>query len=202
MRAELRIAGCVGALLGAGAARAGAQVRVSLSAGVVASSDLVRDSLVRTVAVRPSPAPMVALTIDAPLDPAYRLGLTISASHGALAYHGDSTSTVTNLTVWEPALRLSHRVTSSVALHGTLGIVLYRASTPAATLFQNGSPSEPTVGLGVDARWPIGRRFGIGASLDYSVHRFSTPALTADGFAGASTVHRLAVTVQLIGGGP
>jgi hypothetical protein len=188
----------VAALLGALPGAARAQIRLDLGVGVLAGTNLVRDSLAAPTAARPNPAPVVTLGFDAPLDPTYRLGLEVEAARSTLALHGDSSAAITTLTVWRPALRLSRDLGARLSMHVTVGVMLYAPSNRTATFFAAGTTPEPVAGIGITVRQRIGGAFALGLAVDYDVHRFTTTALTAQGFSGASTVQRVAVTLHLI----
>ncbi len=185
------------ALCAALSGTAAAQVRVHVGLGVLAGTDLVHDSLATAVAVRPDPGIAVALGIDTPLNETYRLGIEVQAERGTLALHGTSTVGVTTLTVWRPALRLSRDLSRRVGVHAVLGALIYAPSQRTGTLFQDGMTPEPVVGVGITLRHQLGARLALGVALDYDVHRFTTNALTSQGFSGASTVQRVALTLRL-----
>jgi hypothetical protein len=176
---------------------AAAQVRVHLGLGVLAGTDLTHDSLATAVALRPDPGLAVALGIDTPLNETYRLGIEVQAEHGTLALHGTSTVGVTTLTVWRPALRLSRDISRRIGVHAVLGALIYAPAQRTGTLFQDGMTPEPVVGAGMTLQHQLGSRLMLGLALDYDVHRFTTNALTSQGFSGASTVQRVALTLRL-----
>lgn len=172
-----------------------AQVSVGIGVGAVASSNLVKDSILEAIAVRPRIAPQLAIRVESPLSPRYRLAGEMSVSHSTLMAHADSSTPVTGLTLWAPVVAIEAAVTSWLGAEARLGALLYQPGQRDGTLFSDGAPVTPTLGVGLRAERGLTR--GIRGSLQvrYDLHRFTTNRLKARGFTGETVVHRIAVSV-------
>lgn len=191
-RTALVVAVFVGGLL---PPTAGAQVSVGIGVGAVASSNLVKDSIVEAIAVRPRIAPQLALRVEGPLAGRYRLAGELSVSHSSLMAHGDTSTRVTGLTLWAPVIAIEAAVTPWLGAEARLGALLYQPGERQGTLFSDGAPVTPTLGVGLRAERAL--TGGISGSLHvrYDLHRFTTTRLKARGFTGETAVHRVAVGV-------
>ncbi|MBI4420752.1 MAG: hypothetical protein HY560_08000 [Gemmatimonadetes bacterium] len=175
---------------------AAAQTRIGLQAGVIATSPLVRDSIVEPLSVRPDPAPTIGFWLETRLDATYRLGLGLATAWSRLARRSPSeTVEVVPLTVWSPALTLRRDLRPGVSARATLGAMVYDPDHRAGTLFSQGSPVIPVVGAGLSYDRSVGGDLLLRIDLGYDVHRFTTTALRDRGFSGERAVHRVGVSV-------
>jgi hypothetical protein len=166
--------------------------------GAIGSSDLARDSIVEAFAVRPQVAPQLGLRAVFPAGERFFLGGQLSVSRSDLRTVGDPASaTVTGLTVWAPSLVVRTSLRPWLAAEGRIGALLYDPANPEGTLFSDGSPVEPVLGMGLALERPLTASFRAALFLDYDVHRFTTTALSNRGFTGATIVHRVAVGLSL-----
>jgi hypothetical protein len=192
-----RPAALVAAALACGlvAPAARAQVSLGLGLGAVASSNLVTDSIVEAIRVRPRIAPQLTIRVEKPLSGRYRLAGEISVSHSALMAYGDTSTRVTGLTLWAPVIAIEAAATSWLGAEARLGAVIYKPGQRDGTLFSDGVPVMPTLGLGLRAERRV--TSGIRGSLQvrYDLHRFTTTRLKARGFTGETVVHRIALGV-------
>lgn len=171
---------------------------VSFRLGAVGSSDLVRDSIVEALAVRPQVAPQLGLRAVFPAGGRWLVGGQLSVSRSNLRAETDTAAaTVTALTVWAPSLVVRTSLRPWLAVEARLGALLYDPASPEGTLFSGGSPVAPMLGLGLAVERPLTDRFLASLFLDYDAHRFSTTALEQRGFSGATTVHRVAAGLSL-----
>lgn len=108
-----------------------------------------------------------------------------------------SAATITSLTVWAPSVVLRAPVRPWLAVEGRVGALLYDPGDPEGTLFSDGAPVAPMLGLGLALERPLGARYRAALFVEYDVHRFSTTALEARGFTGATIVHRLGVGLSV-----
>jgi len=173
---------------------------VSLGLGIagVASSRLVTDSIVNAIAVRPQIAPQVSLRVETPLSGRYHLSGDVAVSHSNLvAYGPTSSSTVTSLTLWSPGVTLRAAATPWLGAEARLGALIYDPGATAGTLFADGAPVTPQLGLGLRAERALGGALAATLHVRYDVHRFTTNSLKARGFTGETIVHRVALGVTL-----
>jgi hypothetical protein len=175
---------------------AAAQTRIGISAGANATSSLVRDSIVEPFTVRANPAPTLGFWLETMLDPRYSLGIGLTTSWGRLARHQASgTVDVVPLSTWTPTVRLQHTVYRGIQAFAKAGAVIYRADRTRSNLFRDGAPPAPIFGLGVRGERAIASGLRLVLDLDYDAHRFSTPAMRAEGFRGEQLVHRVGLSV-------
>ena len=174
-----------------------AQVQLGLRAGVIAGSNLLTDSIVEPLQVRPNPAAYVGITVDTRLDRRHRVGLAVLVSRSdVVRREAGEEAPVTTLTVWHPAATV-RRDLGVAQLEASLGVLVYNPRTELGTIFQDGAPVHPVVGLGVTLAQRIGGRLAAGLELRYDLHRFSTAALSAADFSGRTTVHRIAIGASI-----
>jgi hypothetical protein len=171
---------------------------VAVQVGAVGSSNLVRDSIVEVLEVRPQVAPLLGLVASFPIGGRYLLGGQVTVNRSDLRTVSDSSAaTVTALTVWAPSLVLRTSLRPWLGAEVRLGAILYDPADPAGTLFSDGAPVAPMLGLGLSLERALGQDFRAALFLDYDAHRFTTPALEARGFTGVTVVHRLGLGVSL-----
>jgi hypothetical protein len=183
-------------LLCAGAA--GAQVTVALRLGAVGSTNLVKDSVVETLDVRPLVAPQLGIRASLPVGGHYTVGAGLAVSRSDLRATGDTgTTTVTALTMWSPSVFLQAEIVPWLRAEAHLGAQIYDPGETVGTLFSQGAPIDPSLGLGLVMERALGNRLVASLFVDYDVHRFTTTALNARGFTGETVVHRIAVGLSL-----
>jgi len=175
-----------------------AQVTIGLRLGAVGSTNLVRDSVVEALEVRPTVAPQLGIRASLPLGGRYTVGAGVSVSRSNLRATGDTgTSTVTTLTMWSPNVFLRADVLPWLGAEAHLGLQIYDPGQTVGTLFSDGAPVEPSLGLGLAMERALGNRFVASLFVRYDAHRFTTTALSARGFTGKTVVHRIAVGLSL-----
>jgi hypothetical protein len=158
--------------------------------GVVGSTNLVSDSIVARLSVRPNPALAVGLSGEMRVD-RYRVGATVSVSRSDLVRREPlGEFQVTRLTVWQPALYLRQPLLSWLSAEARASLFIYDSSVRDGTLFRSGTPVTPGLGAGFRLERRLGPAVALGMSAQYDIHRFSTPALRAEGFTGQTYVHR------------
>jgi hypothetical protein len=173
-------------------------VSLGVGVGIVASSRLVRDSIVDALTVRPQLAPQVQVRVEAALTPRYDVAGDVSVSRSSLMAIGTGESTrITTLTLWSPGVTLRARATSWLGAEARLGVLIYDPGATEGTLFADGSPVTPQVGVGLRAERALGAALAGTLHMRYDVHRFTTNSLKARGFTGETLVHRVAVGVTL-----
>ncbi|HEX9633485.1 MAG TPA: hypothetical protein VGA02_13575 [Gemmatimonadales bacterium] len=174
-----------------------AQVSLGIGVGAVASSNLVTDSIVEVIAVRPRIAPQLTIRVERPLSGRYRVAGEVSVSHSSVMAHGDTSTRVTGLTLWAPVIAIEAAATAWLGAEARLGALIYQPGERESTLFSDGAPIAPTLGLGLRAE--RGLTSGIRGSLQlrYDLHRFTTTRLRVRGFTGETVVHRVALSVAI-----
>jgi hypothetical protein len=161
--------------------------------GLVAGTNLVSDSIVSRVSVRPNLALAVGLSAEGRVD-RYRVGAGLTVSRSDVMRHEPlGTFTVTRLTVWQPSLYLRQALLPWLSGDARVSLFVYDPSARAGTLFRSGTAVEPGLGLGFRAERRVGPALGLGLAAQYDIHRFSTPALRAEGFTGKTYVHRFSL---------
>lgn len=171
---------------------------LGLGIGAVASSNLVTDSIVETIAVRPQVAPQLDLRVEKTLSARYRLAGDLAVSRSTVEAHGPSSSSeITSLTLWSPGIGLVAAATSWLGAEARLGALIYDPGATEGTLFADGAPVTPVLGLGLRAERALSGTLTGALHIRYDVHRFTTDALKARGFTGETVVHRIAFGITL-----
>jgi hypothetical protein len=185
-------------LLGAASTAAGAQVRAGVQLGIVAGSDLLRDSIVNSITLRPNTALFAGFKLDTEIDAHFRVGATVRVSRSEVVSQspGD-TNNIATLTVWHPGATLSRQLSRWIAAEASVGALIYRPDRRTGTIFSEGAPIEPVVGLALSGTRRLGRAALISLDLGYDAHRFSTQRLKTVGFTGKTTVHRVSLSITL-----
>jgi hypothetical protein len=123
----------------------------------------------------------------------------VAVSHSDLVSHGDTgATTVTALTLWSPSVGLRAAATSWLVVEARLGAHIYDPGQTTGTLFSEGAPVEPMLGLGLSAERTLGKGFAAILGAQYDAHGFSTTALQSRGFTGKTIVHRVGLSVTLV----
>ena len=182
-----------------GARSTNAQVRFDARLGILASTNLVTDSIgTEPLTLRQNLAPTIGLAIDSRLAPHDRLGLTGSVARSNLVLHspnGDRNLLV--LTTWTPTLVLTHELGTAFAISAAAGAIIYDPDTRLGTVFSSDAPVKPLVGLGLHWRRLLGPSTAMGLDFSYDVHGFMTQTLITQGFSGQWVVQRASVAVTL-----
>lgn len=182
-----------------GAAPLTAQVRFDARLGVVASTNLVADSLgTEPLTLRQNLAPTIALSLDTRLDPRNRIGVTGGVSRSSLVLRAPSGErALLVLTTWTPTVVLTHELTHALAASVTAGLILYDPDVRLGTVFSDNAPARPLAGVGLHLRRALSAHAAVGVDLAYDVHGFMTRALANRGFEGQWAVHRVTLGVTL-----
>jgi hypothetical protein len=158
----------------------------------------VRDSLVEPISLRVRPAPVFALSVEAPLGHPFLVVAGIAVSRSNAVVHSSSGDVlVTGLTLWHPTLAVRRPVLPWLGVEARLGAIIYAPSDRTGNLFQDGAPIDASLGAGVSVERPLGSAFAAGLSLQYDATRFTTTTLQNQGFAGATVVHRVALAATI-----
>lgn len=171
---------------------------LGIGIGAVGSSNLVTDSIVEAIAVRPQVAPQLDFRIEKVLSARYRVAGDLSLSRSDVKAEGASSSSeITSLTLWSPGIGLVAAATPWLGAEARLGALIYDPGDTDGTLFADGAPVTPVLGLGLRAEHALTSTLTGALHVRYDVHRFTTDALKARGFTGETVVHRIAVGVTL-----
>jgi hypothetical protein len=188
----------VGLVLALAPAAARAQVAVAARIGVLLTTDLVHDSIVEPISVQVRPAPLVGLSLEASLGAPYVVGAGLALSHSNVVAHSASGDVLlTSLTVWHPTLAVGRPITPWLGVEARIGAVIYAPGNRTANLFQGGAPVDATLGAAVQLERRLGAGLSVGIALQYDATRFTTNTLKAQGFAGATVVHRVALAATI-----
>jgi hypothetical protein len=185
------------ALTGLGIPAARAQISLGVGVGAVGSSNLVADSIVEPLAVRPRIAPQLAVCVATALSARYRVAAELAVSRSGLMAHGDTSTRITGLTLWAPTVGLEAAATPWLGVEARIGALIYDPGDTQGTLFSQGAPVTPLVGIGLRTGRGLGGGIVGSLHLRYDVHRFTTSQLQARGFSGQTVVHRVALTASL-----
>lgn len=179
-------------------ATSAAQLFAELQGGVLVGSDVVRDSIVQTVTVRPQPAPLFGLRVGSELNASYAVALSLRWARSDLVRDElNRTTTIIPLTVWSGAVALRRSLTPWASVEAAVGGIKYAPSRDArdGTIFQDDAPLVPAAGLAARLERRVGSRWRVGLETAYDFHRFTTQALRALGVGQHRSVHRVAATV-------
>ena len=180
------------------ASRLAAQVTVSVQAGGRYSSALVRDSIVTPFDVRPALAPVVVVTLAAPLQHDWAPVVTVDFSTSTLTRH-DADGSCTNLdrvSTLAFTVGVRRRLPAGFTVGAGAGGLKYLPSEDSG-IFRQGSGALAGVGaLTLGHVLPLGAGRHVSIEARYDLHPFITPALRAEGFDASRLVHRVALTVR------
>lgn len=171
--------------------RLSAQVALHAGAGVRFSTALVHDSIVVPVDAQPALGPALALTLSERTRGAWTPDATLDLSWSALQRHENgATSKITSLTTIGFTVGVGHAITTGLSGRVGLGAITYLPAEQTG-LFRDGSGIS-TLGA-VALHWipHATARRGVGLTLRYDVHGFTTQALRTEGFTSRQVVHRL-----------
>ena len=175
-----------------------AQVFLEAQGGALVGSNLVRDSIVQGVTVRPQPAPTFALRIGSHLSDTYAAALSLRwARSNLIRRELDQAETIMGLTVWSGSLALRRQLAPWASVEASVGGIKYAPGSAErdGTIFQDDAPLLPTVGVGARIERRLGSRWRVGLDAAYDFHRFTTQALRATGLGQHRSVHRVAAAV-------
>jgi len=174
------------------------QLSTRLHVGAVASSALMRDSILRAIVVEPS----VALSATA------GVGWSVSPR---LAADGELVVARADVTIHEGATERTINTVTSVSLIGGMSVLLVDRATARVGLggiryfpadeigiFARGGAASVMGAASVAYRWPVSPRVGLGIEVRYDLHAFTTGELEARGFEGAHTVHRVGIGLTMV----
>ena len=174
------------------------QVSIAIAAGARYTTRLVHDRIVTPFDVRAGLAPAFSVSASLPLDPPWRLAgvLDVSSSNVARYDAGGGTAPITGLTTVSLGLGLARPLKPWLDGRLVLGAIKYFPADRVG-LFQDGGPFFPFGQLTFDAAPPFGARLGLALELRYDIHKFTTPALRAEGFISSQVIHRVALGVRV-----
>ncbi|MGH7417947.1 MAG: hypothetical protein ACREKB_09245 [Candidatus Rokuibacteriota bacterium] len=183
-----------------------AQVSVHLSAGARYSSTLVNDSIgADRIEAGLGIAPALSLSVGTPLEERWSVEALLDYSTSGLEPSFDGATTdLGNVGTLTFAVVVRRTIAGPLTAQAGIGGLTY---LPAAErgIFRDGAGSlSPLAMLGATCALPIGgagRRYDLAVEARYDFHRFTTPALAAEGFDGPRSVHRVAVALRA-GWGP
>jgi hypothetical protein len=182
--------------------QAAAQVSLHAGAGIRYSTSLVHDSIVVPFDVRPALGPALAIAVRERTSGAWTPDATLDLSWSALQRHeGGATSKITSFTTLGFTVGVSHALKPGLTGRVGAGALKYLPSENTG-LFRDGSGITALGALSLDWVPAATTARGIGLTLRYDVHGFTTPALHAEGFTSRQIVHRLSlgVSARVLGG--
>jgi hypothetical protein len=185
-------------------ARLPAQVSLHAGLGARYSSALVHDSIVVPVDIQPAIGPALTLAVSERTRGAWTPDATLDVSFSALQRHENgATSKVVSLTTIGFTVGFAHAIKTGLAARVGLGAIKYLPSEETG-LFRDGSGITALGAASV--QWlptPTSTR-GIGVTLRYDIHGFTTPALHTEGFTTRQVVHRLffGISARILGATP
>lgn len=179
-------------------ARLAAQVRIDVTAGARYTTRLVHDRIVTPFDVRARLAPAISVSASLPLDPPWRLAgvLDLSSSNVARYDAGGVTAPITGVTTVTLGLGLARPLKPWLDGRVVLGAMKYFPADRVG-LFQGGGPFFPFGQLTFAAAPSFAARLGLALELRYDVHKFTTPALRAEGFISSRVIHRVALGIRV-----
>jgi hypothetical protein len=183
-------------------ARLPAQVSLHAGLGARYSSALVHDSIVVPVDIQPAIGPALTLAVSERTRGAWTPDATLDVTWAALQRHETgTTSKVTSLTTLAFTVGVSHAIKPGLTGRVGAGALKYLPSENTG-LFRDGSGITALGALSLDWVPAATTARGIGLTLRYDVHGFTTPALHAEGFTSRQIVHRLSlgVSARVFGG--
>jgi len=181
-------------------ARLTAQVEVHLAAGARLTSSLVNDQILAPITVSAGVAPALTLTVlDRPRgDSRWAPDVSFDLSHGDVQVDdagAASTRTLTSLTTVAFTVGVRRVLPAGLEARAGLGALKYLPGERTG-IFRDGVGLASLASIALDYAPRTFAQGRVGMSLRYDVHRFSTTALRAWGFADPRPVHRVAVMVR------
>ncbi|MGH7646020.1 MAG: hypothetical protein ACREMR_10605, partial [Gemmatimonadales bacterium] len=178
-----------------------AQTSVHLSAGARTSSTLVHDSIgADRIEAGLGIGPAFSLSVGTPLDERWDVEALLDFSTNAVEPSFDGATTdLGNVGTLAFAVVVRRAIAGPLTAQAGIGGLTYLPATERG-IFRDGAGSlSPLAMLGATCVLPIGgagRRYDLAVEARYDFHRFTTPALAAEGFDGPRSVHRVAVAVR------
>lgn len=163
------------------------------------------DSIVVPVDAKPAIGPALALSIGEGTSGPWTPEAALDVSWAALHRHESGEAAKFNsVTVIAFTVGVRREVSPGLAARVGIGGIKYLPADETG-MFRGGSGlwAVGSAGLYWSPTQLGGPAHDFGVSLRYDVHRFSTPALHADGFTSAQLVHRvsLAIGARILGKG-
>lgn len=183
--------------------RLSAQTSVHLSAGARYSTTLVHDSIgANRIEAGLGIAPALVLSVGTPLNERWGVEAQLDFSTSGLEPSFDGATTdLGAVGTLAFAVVVRRAITGPLTAQAGIGALKYLPATEQG-IFRNGAGSLAPLGmLGATCALPVGRgggrgRFDLALEARYDFHRFTTPALTAEGLDGRRSVHRVALAVR------
>jgi hypothetical protein len=122
--------------------------------------------------------------------------LDLSTSNVARYDAGGATAPITGVTTVTLGLGLARPLKPWLDGRVVLGAIKYFPAERTG-LFQDGGPFFPFGQLAFAAAPPFAARRGLALELRYDVHKFTTPALRAEGFIASRVIHRIALGIRV-----
>ncbi|HJS42340.1 MAG TPA: hypothetical protein VJ755_02635, partial [Gemmatimonadales bacterium] len=181
------------------------QVSVHAIAGARYTTALVHDEIVVPVDAKPGIGPALTLSIGERTNGPWTPEAGLDVSWAALHRHENGEATKFNsITVIAFTVGARREISPGLAVRLGIGGIKYLPAGETG-MFRDGSGlwAVGTAGLYWTPTQLGGPAHDFGVSLRYDIHRFSTPALHADGFTSAQLVHRvsLGVGARILGKG-
>ena len=174
------------------------QLSTRLHVGAVASTALMRDSILRPVVVEPGTA------LSAAAGAGWQVSPRLSADGELVVARAD-------LTVREGSAERTINTVTSVSLTAGLSVLLVDRATarvglggiryfPAdeAGIFARGGAASVIGAASIAYRWALSPRVALGVEARYDLHTFTTAELEARGFDSAHTVHRVGLGLSMV----
>ncbi|MFN2571855.1 MAG: hypothetical protein ABR537_09640 [Gemmatimonadales bacterium] len=172
------------------------QISLSGIVGARYTSTLVRDSVVTSFDVRPAIGPSIALAMSEQSRTGWTPGAALDISWAALQRHDSAGATkINSLTTIAFTVGLQRTLSRQLAARVGVGALKYLPGERAG-LFRSGSGIAALGMAGLDWTPAVTAARGIGLSLRYDAHRFTTAALRSEGFTAPRLVHRIAIGVR------
>jgi len=199
VRAMTRTLGavCIAVFIAPCPALAG-QLSMRLHVGAVASTALMRDSILRPVVVEPATALSAAAGVGWQVSPRVTADGELVVARADLSTREGSTERTIN-------------TVTSVGLTGGLSVPLFDRATarvgiggiryfPADEIgiFARGGAASVMGAASIAYRWTLSPRVELGAELRYDLHTFTTAELEARGFDNAHTVQRVGLGLTVV----
>lgn len=175
--------------------RPAAQVSMHAVVGARYTTALVHDVIVEPVDAKPAIGPALALSIGERTNGPWTPEAVLDVSWASLQRHESGEAAKFNsVTVIAFTVGARREVSPSLAARVGIGGIKYLPADETG-LFRGGSGlwAVGTAGLYWSPTKLGGPAHDFGVSLRYDLHRFSTPALHADGFTSAQLVHRVSL---------
>jgi len=154
------------------------------------------------VDIQPAIGPALTFAVSERTRGAWTPDATLDVTWAALQRHeSGTTSKVTSLTTLAFTVGVSHAIKPGLTGRVGAGALKYLPSENTG-LFRDGSGITALGALSLDWVPAATTARGIGLTLRYDVHGFTTPALHAEGFTSRQIVHRLSlgVSARVLGG--